>query len=56
MGLRIPAIEMSQTQIEDFRFDVFGTGGMDRLAQLLNEQFDELLRGRAEGSFGTLRG
>ena len=38
-GVGIPAIEMSQTQI-GYNWLIFIAGGMDRLAQLLNEQFD----------------
>ena len=42
VGRGVAAIEMSQAQVEDLRLDRFGAGGVDGLAQLLDQQLDEL--------------
>ncbi len=47
-GVAVAAIEMSQTEVEDFRLDIFGAGRVDRLSQLLHEEIDELGPGPLE--------
>src|SRR5947209_6103085 len=38
----VAAIEMAEAQVEDLGLDILGFGGMDRLAQFLDEELEEL--------------
>src|SRR5262249_17010089 len=45
---RVPAVQVSESEVEDLLLDVFGLAGVDCLAQLLDEELEKLGPGALE--------
>ena len=60
VDVRVPAIKVSQAEVEDFRLDIFGARRVDGFSQLLDKKVDELgsrtleiLAKRLRGDWGS---